>query len=84
MLVPATRLFFATLFLQLSWLLSGLFSTSLTQGSLCAQEAISPESTIRLRYQKSEHLIPLQVHVGGDVSASHSSPRTQKVTDGLR
>ena len=60
MLVPATRLFFATLVLQLGWLLGGLFSTSLTQGSLCAQEAISPESTIRLRYQKSEHLIPLR------------------------
>jgi len=55
------------LFARLNWLISWTFCVStvlspiaIAPATSLAQESISPESTIRLRYKKSEYLIPMR------------------------
>ncbi len=60
MMYPLTLITRATFTLQLlAYLVASGLPTLIPQNA-AAQEAISPESTIRLRYQKSEHVIPMR------------------------
>ena len=60
MLYSTTRRTCAILSFQFAWIFGSLLSPYFFNGLATAQEAISPESTIRLRYQKSEHMIPMR------------------------
>ncbi len=86
MLYSTTRRTCAILSFQFALILGSLLSPCFSNGNAVAQEAISPESTIRLRYQKSEHMIPmrdgskLHTTVFSPKDTTHSYPILMKRT----
>ncbi len=57
---PTARLTFAIVLLQLTYFFGGPIAPFFAICPASAQEAISPESTIRLRYQKTEYMVPMR------------------------